>query len=228
MRCKPGKSPSAALRSSFVAATYLPGTTHSSRFASLASGAVCGFASRAVKVSLLLLLAIILAGCSLFRTCPGESCCSDDDCLMTANYQAVDQLLFAIPPTRRIPKDRPVIVATLVNIDTLTSSRLGRTISEQLGTRLSRNGYKVIELKLRETIFVRQGEGELMLSREIKEIGRTHDAQAVLVGTYSESRGRVYVTIKLVGAADGMVISAQDYLLPIDANVRALLWATTN
>jgi len=89
---------------------------------------------------------------------------------------------------------------------------------------LTKNGYKVVELKLRDTIFVKQTEGELMLSREIREIGRSHEAQAVLVGTYSESRGRVYVTIKLVGATDGIVISAQDYLLPIDANVRSMLW----
>jgi TolB-like protein len=175
----------------------------------------------------LLLLASLLAGCSYFRTCASETCCSDDDCLMAANYRAVDSLLAAIPPTRRIPKERPVVVATLVNIDNLTSSRLGRTLSEQLATRLTRSGYKIVELKLRESIFVRQGEGELMLSREVKDIVRSHDAQAVLVGTYAESRGRVYVTIKLVGAADGFVISAQDYVLPIDANVRALLWGNT-
>lgn len=172
----------------------------------------------------LLALFFLITGCSMFRNCATEICCSDEgDCLMAASYQAVDQLLDAIPAGRRIPKQRPVLVATVVNIDTLTSSRLGRTLSEHLSTRLTRNGYKVIELKLRDSIFVKQSEGELMLSREAREIGRNHEAQALLVGTYSESRGRVYVTIRLVGAADGTVISAQDYLLPIDANVRALL-----
>lgn len=182
-----------------------------------------GFVSRGF---LLLLIAYFLTGCSLFRTCATENCCSDEgDCLMAASYQAVDQLISAIPAGRRLPKDRAVLVATMVNIDNLTSSRLGRTLSEHLATRLTKNGYKLIELKLRDSIFVKQAEGELMLSREVREIGRNHEAQAILVGTYSESRGRVYVTIKLVGAADGIVISAQDYLLPIDANVRSLLWA---
>jgi TolB-like protein len=143
---------------------------------------------------------------------------------MAASYQAVDQMLAGIPASRRLPKERAVLVATLVDIDTLSGSRLGRTLSEHLSTRLTKNGYKVVEMKLRDSIFVKQSEGELMLSREVKEIGRNHEAQALLVGTYSESRGRVYVTIRLVGAADGTVISAQDYLLPIDANVRALLW----
>lgn len=178
-----------------------------------------------VKLSAAFLALWLCAGCTLFRPCATETCCTDEgDCLMTASYQAVDQLLAAIPAGRRLPMDRPVIVATIVNIDTLAGSRLGRTLSEHLGTRLTKNGYKVVELKLRDTIFVKQTEGELMLSREIREIGRSHEAQAVLVGTYSESRGRVYVTVKLVGAADGIVISAQDYLLPIDANVRSMLW----
>ena len=179
-----------------------------------------------LKLSVVFLSLWLCAGCTLFRPCATETCCGDEgDCLMTASYQAVDQLLAAIPAGRRLPMDRPVIVATIVNIDTLTGSRLGRTLSEHLGTRLTRSGYRVVELKLRDTIFVKQTEGELMLSREIREIGKSHEAQAVMVGTYSESRGRVYVTIKLVGAADGIVISAQDYLLPIDANVRSMLWA---
>jgi TolB-like protein len=144
---------------------------------------------------------------------------------MAASYQAVDRMLSAIPAGRRLPKERPILVATLVNIDTLAGSRLGRTLSEHLSTRLTKNGYRVIELKLRDSIFIKQAEGELMLSRELREISRSHEAQAVLVGTYSESSGRVYVTVKLVGAADAAVITAEDYLLPIDANVRALLWS---
>ena len=183
------------------------------------------FSRRTASVLLVLLTVALLQGCSLFKFCPSENCCLDGDCLIEASYQAVDQLLASIPASRRLPKDRPIVVATVVNIDSLTSSRLGRTLSEHLATRMTRHGYKVIELKLRESIFVKQSEGELMLSREVKEISKNHEAQAVLVGTYSESRGTVYVTVKLVGAGDGVVISAHDYLLPIDGNVRALLWA---
>lgn len=189
------------------------------------AGVARRFCPTLAGLALLLFLCATMSGCSLLNFCPTEACCSDEgDCLMTASYQAVDAMLAAIPPGKRLPKDRPLLVATLVNIDTLTGSRLGRTVSEHLATRLTKSGFKVVELKLRETIFVKQAEGELLLSREVREIGRNHEAQAVLVGTYSESRGRVYVTVKLVGAADGVVIAAHDYLLPIDSNVRALLW----
>jgi TolB-like protein len=178
-----------------------------------------------MRSAILITYALLLTGCALFRPGPGDSACSDGDPLVAASYQAVDQMLAAIPPTRRISKERPVVVATLVDIDSLSGSRLGRTISEHLATRLTRSGYKVAELKLRESIFIRQGQGELLLSREVQEITRHHQAQVVLVGTYAESRGVVYVTVKLVGVADNVVISAHDYVLPIDANVRALLWA---
>ncbi|GAM10697.1 hypothetical protein OR1_02990 [Geobacter sp. OR-1] len=206
------KSPIAVLLKTFVTAAY-PSTPHSSRFSRLALGAFC-----------CAILCFSLSGCACFRGGQNESCSEDGDCLMAASYQAVDRMLAEIPASRRLPKERAVLVATLVDIDTLSGSRLGRTLSEHLSTRLTKNGYKVVEMKLRDSIFVKQAEGELMLSREVREIGRNHEAQALLVGTYSESRGRVYVTVKLVGAADGTVISAQDYLLPIDANVRALLW----
>lgn len=177
------------------------------------------------RFAVLVLFCVVLSGCSLQRLYSLEICSPDQgDCLISASYQAVDEMIAAIPAGKRLPKERPILVATLVDIDTLSGSRLGRTISEHLATRFTKNGFKVVEMKLRETIFVKQAEGELMLSRELRDIGRNHEAQAVVVGTYSESRGRVYVTVKLVSAADGVVIAAHDYLLPVDANVRALLW----
>jgi TolB-like protein len=174
-----------------------------------------------MKYSLLLVMLCVISGCASFS---GSSCNDRDDCLTQANYRAIDQLLESIPPARALNKHQPVIVASLVNIDDLNSSRLGRMLSEQLATRLTKNGYAVVELKLRDSIFVKQLQGELLLSREIKDITLTHKAQAVLVGTYAESTGQIYLTIKLVGMADNLVISAQDYLLPLDSNVRSLLW----
>jgi TolB-like protein len=175
---------------------------------------------------LLLLLALALcAGCA---TVSGRSTPEADDLLIQSNYRAVDQLLARIPPALALNRQQPVVVASLVNIDDLNSSRLGRTISEQLATRLTQSGYSVVELKLRESIFVKQMQGELLLSRELRDITRTHKAQAVLVGTYAEANGQVYLTIKLVGVADNIVISAQDYLLPLNYSLRSLLWSSAN
>lgn len=142
--------------------------------------------------------------------------------LIEANYTGVDALL----SSARLPLDKslPLVVATLVNVDALTeSSRFGRALSEQIGARFTKLGYAVVELKLRENIFVKQSEGELLLSREVKDISLNHKAQAVVVGTYAEGRDYVYVNLKLIGINDNLVIAAHDYVLPVDSNVKSLL-----
>lgn len=173
---------------------------------------------------MLLLVMLFCTGCAMHhsRVEPGE------DPLTQANHRAVDQLLESPAVLGSLSRHKPIVVASLVGIDDLSSSRLGRMISEQLATRLTMRGYSVVELKLRDSIFVKQSQGELLLSREVKDITLNHKAQAVLVGTYAVSNGRVYVTVKLVGTNDNMAIAAKDYVLPLDSNVRSLLWVTTN
>lgn len=176
------------------------------------------------RLLLLPTLLIILGGCALFRGQTEPPRYNADSRLITTSHAAIDRLLETIPVVRRPDRHQPIIVASLVNIDDLQSSRLGRAISEQLSTRLTMNGYTVIELKLRGNIFVKEGAGELLLSRELKEITRNHQAQAVLVGTYAPSMNNLFVDIKLVGVSDNQVIAAHDYALPIDGDIRALLW----
>ena len=78
----------------------------------------------------------------------------------------------------------PVLVATVVNVNDLSrSAPLGRTLSEQYSTQMAANGFHVKEIKLRGDVFVKEGAGELLLSREIKDIARSHNASMVLVGT---------------------------------------------
>lgn len=148
-----------------------------------------------------------------------------DNRLLVTSHEAVDRLLGTVPPAAPLDRHEPIVVASLVNVDDLTSSRLGRAVSEQLGTALTASGYTVAELKLRGTIFVKRGEGEFLLSREVTEITRDHLAQAVLVGTYAQSLNNLYVSLKLVGVADSRVIAAHDFVLPIDSDVRSLLWS---
>lgn len=142
--------------------------------------------------------------------------------LVTANYDAGDKLVqFA---TQKLDKNAPIIVATIVDIDNLQrSSRLGRLISEQVGTRLTQLGYSVIELKLRGDIFVKSGQGEMLLSREVNAISRAHNAQAVVVGTYAEGPTETYINLKIIGAED-IAISAYVYSFPVPAVTPVRAW----
>lgn len=180
---------------------------------------------RKIIAAFVAVTALVLNGCTTLP--PIDSGWSGEtvrtDTFVPANHDAVDELLKSLHPGRDFPKGQPVIVATVVNIDTLKGSRLGRVLSEQVATRLTQQGYPVAELKLRGTIFVKQSEGELLLSRELQDITLNHKAQAVVVGTYAEARGRVYVSLKIVDAASGQAIAAHDYALPVDSGVYSML-----
>jgi len=139
-----------------------------------------------------------------------------------ANYSAVDKLVAA--PAIPIDRNVPVLIATVVNIDSLNqSSRLGRLISEQVATRLTQRGYHVVEMKLRNNVYIREGSGELLLSRDVRELTKSYNAQVVVVGNYAVAAGYVYLTLKAVTATDNRVIAAVNYLLPLTENNKALL-----
>ena len=118
----------------------------------------------------------------------------------------------------------PVLVATVVNVNDLgRSAPLGRTLSEQYSTQMAANGFHVKEIKLRGDVFVKEGAGELLLSREIKDIARSHNASMVLVGTYSAAASVTYISLKLVRTEDGQIVRGHDYALPNDRDVQRLL-----
>lgn len=118
----------------------------------------------------------------------------------------------------------PVLVATVVNVNDLSrSAPLGRTLSEQYANNMAAIGFDVKEIKLRGDVFVKEGAGELLLSREIKDIARHHNASMVLVGTYSPAANFTYVSMKLVRTEDSRIIRGHDYALPNDRDVQRLL-----
>ena len=165
-------------------------------------------------------IGLLLVGCSSELTYVDAR----TDPFITTNYKAVDALVDSMKAGgHALPPDATLMVGTLVNIDTLTeSSRLGRTISEQIQARLTQRGISVIELKLRGQLFIKKNQGELLLSREVQDLRATHRAEAVVVGTYSIAKQYVYINLKMVDA-NNVAVGAQDYTLPLDKNIRALL-----
>lgn len=139
---------------------------------------------------------------------------------LQANRDAMGKLLAGLPPA----EVSPLLVATVVDVNDLrVSSPLGRTLSEQYSSAAAAAGVDVREMKLRGDVFVREQTGELLLSREIKDIARVHQATAVLVGTYSVAGQYVYINIKLVRSETGQILRGYDYALPLDRDVQRLL-----
>jgi len=140
--------------------------------------------------------------------------------LIKLNYRATDALMQGVT----LDPAQPVLVATLVDQEELSeSSRLGRLVSEHIASRLSNRGVRVVELKLREQLFMKGSTGALLLSREVRDVSKAHSAQAVVVGTYTSSGQTLYISLKLVKPEGNTVVSAHDYVMPLNANIKGLL-----
>ncbi len=138
-----------------------------------------------------------------------------------ASYAAADALLRNAGPLQEL--QRPVVVATLVDVNDLErSTGFGRITAEQVGARLANTGIPVAEVKLRRSILIDKG-GEMVLSRDVRQLLRARDAQALVAGTYAVGRDTVFVNLRMLSAADGRVLSAHDYIVPITRDVAALL-----
>jgi TolB-like protein len=144
--------------------------------------------------------------------------------LVDANYKAADSLLTRAPWLRE--RRDPLLAATFVDINNLEmSSGLGRVIGEQLGSKFAQQGFTVVEIKMRNNIFVKEGLGEFALSRSIKEISQSHNAAAVIAGTYAVARQSVFVQARLIRATDNLILASYDYVLPLGPDAKALLAA---
>lgn len=137
------------------------------------------------------------------------------------NYKAADALVQQL--NGRINPAQTMIIATLVNIDELSSSStFGRLASEQISSRFSQTGYSMIEMKFRDYVYMKQDQGELLLTREIKDVAKNHNAQAVIAGTYAMSSDMVFVNLKVIQPSSNVVLAVHDYAFPLDSNLRAM------
>ena len=175
------------------------------------------------KFAFACLLPLLLASCSTTppKEEPNYAAVSSNQ-FVASNYKAADALLQQL--SGRLLADKPLIMATIVNIDSLEqTSTLGRLVSEQVSTRLAQGGLKMLEMKLRNSVYLKRGQGELMLTREIGEVAQNHNAQAVVVGSYAETSDAVFINVKVVQPQNNFVLAGQDFVLAKDTVVRSML-----
>jgi TolB-like protein len=178
-----------------------------------------------ISIALVLSVAGLLGACSDVYTndaayMSGKNTSMVD--LVTTSHQIVDRLVDT--SQQLLDRSEPIIVASLVNVSDLQqSSVLGRIVAEQIRSRLTQLGYVTQELRYRGSILVRAGNGELVLSRDVKNISAVQQAQAVVAGVYAVAETNVYLTLRILRAEDGIVISSADYALPKGEDVTSLL-----
>lgn len=165
-------------------------------------------------------LSTLLVGCSTNKTVvsPAERTVDLVKILADSRKPLFDNLIAPLD------KQQPIIAASFANIDNLAlSSTFGRMASEFIAAGLTERGYQVIEVKMRDSLFIKEQAGEFMLSRKLKHISRSHHAQAVLLGTYAIGGENLYVNARLVRTDDNVVLGSNDFVIPINKDIAKML-----
>ena len=117
-----------------------------------------------------------------------------------------------------------LIVTTFVNLNDLyETSALGRLMSEQLMGELQKSGAEIIDARMATSLQISEGFGEYALSRDMSQLSYVHEAQTVVVGTYSVAADEVIVNARLLQQENGSILSSASIVFPTDTLTASLL-----
>lgn len=148
---------------------------------------------------------------------PGQA-----DGLRLRIHALTEQLLSGA--AERVAGEYRVVVTTFVNLGRLyRTSSFGRVVSEMMIDDLRGAGVEVIDVRMAASLQIMEGFGEYGLSRDMDQLSYVHDAQAVVVGTYSFQEGEVMINARLLERNSGLVLSSSSLSLPGERLIVALL-----
>jgi TolB-like protein len=64
-------------------------------------------------------------------------------------------------------------------------------------------------------VFIKQQNGEFILSRDIRKLANDINVNYVVVGTYTVIEGNVYVNLKIIDPKTDVIKSSVDYIVPL-------------
>ena len=124
----------------------------------------------------------------------------------------------------------PILSTSFVNLDNLQeTSAFGRLVGVQIASRFSQHGYRVIDIRLSNgKVLVQERNGELVLSRDMKRINNSQDAQAILVGTYTIAGNQAFLSTRLVSTLDNTILSSYNFSIRMGDLLKALAQKNIN
>ncbi len=179
-----------------------------------------------ISINIACLAAVLLSlnGCSFFNETKLENSLGKDVNLISYSYDIADDLVKnAYPPLIPRQQDMSILTTTFVDNNNLqNTSHFGRLLQDNIGSRFVQRGYTVNEIKLRKDLLIEERSGETILSRNLKLLSQSQRAQAILVGTISQSQRTMYISARLINPNDSTIISSKNYRLYMDKNVLAM------
>lgn len=129
------------------------------------------------------------------------------------NFMAADVIVQQM--SGKVHRNSSVLIASMVQLNDLGhTSALGRLVMQQISSRISQYGYNVLESRIKKDFSIIPKKGEFILSRDVSQLmQKEYSAQVVLVGSYVPTPHKVYVSIRLLRVADGVVVAAHEYTL---------------
>ena len=163
--------------------------------------------SNSLKIAGCVIAGLALSGCA---TAPETSFASTPSTVRPPNesnnvsgiiYLAAQTL---IDRAGTVDTTRPIAVATIVDVDNLTSSStFGRLSSAVIASRISQRGYNVRDVTFTQSLMLHPQTGELVLSRDASRVVTAVNAQAVVAGTYAVGGENIYLNLRLLSADRG-------------------------
>ena len=183
-----------------------------------------GNGQKFILYTLVNLILLLNFGCSKLNCTRFEDILGQPTDLIGFSYKIAENLTErATPPLIPQHPDMPVVVTTFVdNNDLHRTSKFGRIVQEHIISRLAQLGYTVRELKAAQSLTISPKEGETILTRELDRLQATHEVQAILVGTISQSERILYISARLVDPSTRNIIATDDYRLCMDDNLLAM------
>lgn len=184
------------------------------------------------KIALLSAAVLCLTGCALPASGGHQSSASTPSLAEPPGHPRNDNnfasLIYLAGQTladrvEGLDKTRPIIVATVASVDDLdNSSTFGRLASEMIANRMQQRGYVVREAAYTRMLTTNK-EGVLTLSRNASDILRPINAQAVVAGTYAVAGEMIYLSLRLLNADNGELLSSTDVAIPRNENTDPLI-----
>jgi len=139
-------------------------------------------------------------------------------------YEGADTMIDEALSRLGVSRDKPIIVATSVNVDNLQdSSTFGRLASQLVASRLAQRGYLVRDVTFTQALTVTPETGEMVLSREAAKIATDEEAQAVIAGAYAVGGEKIYLNLRMLAAADGRLVSSVDLVVPLNEDTQRMI-----
>ena len=131
--------------------------------------------------------------------------------IVTVGYELADGLIKNLHAP--LNEGETVIVASFV--DNLTqSSTVGRLLGDIVGSRLSQQGFTVVDIRTRQnSIFIQEQGGEFVLSRDVRALSKANNAACVVAGTFGRLGKSTVVSVRMIRASDNVILSSADGVL---------------